>query len=157
MNKTVKLIEAAPQIETFFKGLFDKTDKRLMSAARHGVSEAINKLIDSTRSNISSSWFNSTSSKKYGVPLIEGARGYMYKGAATGFVHILGDTKHNDGTWRLRFFEGGTKPRKSKNGKTYGSIRPAYFFESVKASSDTIAMSEIETAIQNAIDEINKS
>ena len=52
--KTVKLIDAKDSIESFFKGLFDKTNKRIMSAARHGVSEAIDAIKEKTKNNIPS-------------------------------------------------------------------------------------------------------
>ena len=154
--KTIKLIDSKPMLDAFFNGLFDRTDKRLMAAARHGISEAINKIKSKTEGNISGSWFNATSPmKKYGVPLISGVKAYLYKGEATGFVDILGNRRTNDGTWMLRFFEGGTKLRRSKYGRNYGSIRADYFFGNAIASIGSDAIVEIENSIQSAIDEIN--
>lgn len=153
--KSVKLIDAKPMLDAFFGDLFKKTDQRIMSAARHGVSDAINRIKEKTKSNISSSWFNSSSSRKYGIGLIEGVKAYLWQGEATGFVDILGNTRTNDGTWRLRLFEGGTKERKSKHGKSYGRIRSAWFFSNAVSSIGSDAVTDIQNSIQTAIDEIN--
>lgn len=145
-------------LNAYFKDLFDKTNTRVMQAARHGVSDAINRIKEKTKSKISSSWFNATApTKKYGVPLIEGVKAYMWKGEPTGFADILGNRYTNDGTWMLRFFEGGTKERKSKFGNSYGKIRPAWFFGDAVASIGSDAILDIQNSIQHAIDEINKS
>lgn len=161
---TVKLVDAKPALEAFFKGLFDKTNNRIMSAARHGVSEAINAIKERTKQNVSSSWFNGTTSagrtmrgRTYSVPLVEGVNAYMWKGQATGFVDIMGSRGYDDGTWRLRFFNGGTRNRRSKNGRSYGSIRPSWFFANAISSAESDATSMIQSSIQSAIDEINKS
>ena len=160
----VKLVDAKPMLDAFFKNLFDNTNKRIMSAARHGVSEAINAIMNRTKQNVSSSWFNATSSAgrtmrgyTYNRPLIEGVQAYMYKGMATGFVHIMGTPRTNDGTWRLRMFEGGTRKRKSKHGKDYGSLRPTWFFSNAVSSVGSDAVTMIQDSISAAIDEINHS
>jgi hypothetical protein len=140
------------EIKDSFGEQFDLLNETILSAARHGVSLATNALRDQTKQNISTSWFNSSTSR-YGVGLIEGVQAFMYKGAATGVIAVLGNSRVDDGTWRLRFFENGTKPRQSKHGKNYGSIRPAYFFANAKSSVNV--MDIINDTIQKAIDEIN--
>lgn len=162
--KAVKLIDAKDSIESFFKGLFDKTNKRIMSAARHGVSEAIDAIKEKTKQNVSSSNFNGATSagrtlrgRTYTTPLIEGVQAYMWQNTATGFVHIMGTPRNDDGTWRLRFFEGGTKQRRSKKGNNYGSLKPAVFFANAITSAEPNAVSMIQSSIQSAIDELNHS
>ena len=160
---TVKLVNAKSELDAFFKGLFDKTNKRIMSAVRHGVSEAINSIKERTKQNVSSSWFNGMTSagrtlrgRTYTRPLIEGVQAYMWQKTATGFVHIMGTPRYDDGTWRLRMFEGGTKQRRSKKGNNYGSLKPALFFANAITSAEPNAVSMIQSSIQYAIDEINK-
>lgn len=160
---TVKLVNAKDSIESFFKGLFDKTNKRIMVAARHGVSEAINSIKERTKQNVSSSWFNGVTSagrtlrgRTYTRPLIEGVQAYMWQKTATGFVHIMGTPRYDDGTWRLRMFEGGTRQRRSKKGNNYGSLKPAMFFANAITSAEPNAVSMIQSSIQSAIDELNK-
>ena len=162
--KTVKLIDAKYSIESFFKGVFDKTNKRIMSAARHGVSEAIDAIKEKTKQNVSSSWFNGVTSagrtfrgRTYTRPLIEGVQAYMWQKTATGFVHIMGTPRVDDGTWRLRLFENGTRQRRSKKGNNYGSLKPAMFFANAITSAEQNAVSMIQSSIQSAIDEINNS
>ena len=161
--KAVKLIDAKDSIESFFKGLFDKTNKRIMSAARHGVSEAIDAIKEKTKRNVSSSNFNGITSagrtlrgRTYTTPLIEGVQAYMWQGVPTGFVHIMGTPRVDDGTWRLRWFEAGTRMRKSKNGRSYGSIKGNWFFSNAYSSIGSDAITMIQESIQSAIDEINK-
>ena len=80
-------------------------------------------------------------------------------------VHILGTRKKTSGTFRLRFFEGGTVPRKTKNaytdklGRRYppginrGKLRATNFFANAISGSE----SQVVTAIQeNLIEEIKK-
>ena len=162
--KTVKLIDAKDSIESFFKGLFDKTNKRIMSAARHGVSEAIDAIKEKTKNNISSSQFNGITSagrtlrgRTYTTPLIEGVQAYMWQGVPTGFVHIMGTPRVDDGTWRLRFFNSGTRQRRSKKGNNYGSLKSDPFFANAITSAEPNAVSMIQESIQSAIDEINNS
>jgi len=129
----------------------------LDGAARAGVIAAINEIRDKVKSGVSSSGFNSNSSKQFGVPLIEGVRTYMEGNYPIGVTHILGDTKHNDGTWRLRFFEGGTKPRTQKTYDRFtGSIAANWFFKNAIVNADAEAQKLIDDRIQKAIDNINK-
>ena len=160
---SVKLIDAKDRLESFFKGLFDKTNKRIMSAARHGVSEAIDAIKEKTKKNISSSNFNGITSagrtlrgRTYTTPLIEGVQAYMWQGVPTGFVHIMGTPRVDDGTWRLRWFEMGTRMRRSKNGRTYGRIKGNWFFSNAYSSIGSDATTMIQRSIQSAIDELNK-
>ena len=156
MNTTFKIIDAQPRLNEIFKGLFDKSDARVRSAVRHGISQAINAIKSKTKQNIRSSSFRSTSSLHYSTPLIEGVKAYLQRGGLlSGFVDILGDTATNDGTWRLRFFEGGTKIRKSKNGKSYGRIKGNWFFDRSVSSIGSDAITMIEHSVDNAIKEIN--
>lgn len=80
-------------------------------------------------------------------------------------VHILGSRKKTSGTFRLRFFEGGTVLRKTKNpyvdklGRRYpvglnrGQIRGTNFFRSAVQGVDN----EVVEAIQNnLVEEIKK-
>lgn len=161
------------KLKAIFNDLFDVTNERIMQAARHGVSEAINRIKAKTISNVASIPYNMTSpTKKYGVPLIEGVKAYMWKGEATGFVDILGNRRQNDGTWMLRFFAGKgavrrikykpeselSRPRpKNFKFKTENRIKGYYSLVNAATSLGSDATQEIQNAIKSAIDEINKS
>lgn len=151
-TKNTILVNAEKDLQSFFGDLFDKTNTRIMAAARHGVSDALNIIKNTTWANVQSIPYKMTKpTKKYGVPLIEGIKTYMYKGEPTGFVDILGNRRTNDGTWMLRFFAGGGAVRKNR-----GSIRG---YLSLKAAYNTTMsdqMTAITNSIKSAIDEINK-
>jgi hypothetical protein len=147
--KTFKINEYN-KLKSYFGSLFDKTNKDVMAAARHGVSEAINHIKSQVTQNALSSPFRSTSSTHYPVPLIEGIKAYLYRGVATGFVDVLGNTKHNDGTWRLRFFEVGATRRNR------GVIQAYHFLQNAATTAESTASALIQSAIENKINELNK-
>lgn len=150
--KNTILINAEDDIKSFFGELFDKTDTRVMQAARHGVSDAINIIKKTTWANVASIPYKMTTpTKKYGVPLIEGIKAYMYQGEPTGFVDILGNRQHNDGTWMLRFFAGKGAYRKNRGFiEGYMSLKSAY------NTTMSNQMDAIKKSIESAIDELNK-
>lgn len=152
-SKNTILIDAEKDLKSFFGDVFDKANKRIMSAARHGVSNALNIIKNTTWANVATIPYKMTTpTKKYGVPLIQGINAYMWKGRATGFVDIMGSRGSDDGTWMLRWFAGGGAVRKNRGSiKGYMSLRSAY--ESTIGGQ----MTEIQQAISNAIDEINHS
>ena len=146
-------LSAKDELDKYVGEVRDQLD----NAARAGVIAAINTVRDRVKSGVSSASFNSSSSKQFGVPLIEGVRTYMEQGYPIGVTHILGNTKHNDGTWRLRFFEGGTKERTQKTtGRKTGSISARWFFGNSISNADEIAQRLIDDRIAKAIEEINQ-
>ena len=153
MAKEFISLSVIDTLDNFTGELRDKLDR----AARAGVIAAINTIRDKVKSSVSSADFNTSSSKQFGVPLIEGVRTYMEQGYPIGVTHILGNTKSNDGTWRLRFFEGGTKERVQKTtGRKTGSISARWFFNDSTSNADEIAQRLIDDRIAKAIEEINK-
>lgn len=152
MAKEFISLSVRDTLDNFTGELRDKLDR----AARAGVIAAINTIRDKVKSSVSSADFNTSSSKQFGVPLIEGVRTYMEQGYPIGVTHILGNTKTNDGTWRLRFFEGGTKERVQKTtGRKTGSISARWFFNDSTSNADEIAQRLIDDRIAKAIEEIN--
>ena len=106
-------------------------------------------LRDQVLTNIQSSKFryNSTTGK-FGIPLIQGVRTYMWKKLPTGFVSVLGNQSKNDGTWRLRFFEMGVT-RKNR-----GSIAPNWFLKNALSQQEA-ATQQVILAVEKTIDDIN--
>ena len=85
-------------------------------------------------------------------------------------VHIMGTRKSGSGTFRARFFEGGTKNRfarsavnrngiriQLKKGKNLGSIAPRWFFRSAQSSVFPTLPSIYASEIQKAVNKINSS
>lgn len=88
---------------------------------------------------------------KYDDTLQDGVRVTRVKDGNKIGVHILGSRRGGSGTFRLRFFEKGTKDRyqKTKNGTRYIGRIPAYgFFESAVNSS----MSEIQSTLYETLE-----
>lgn len=108
-------------------GFCDMSIDEANTALRGAVSLAVNHIAEIAGRNLVSAVKGANGKLPEGGSLYKGIRAYVYKDLATGMVHILGDKKVNDGTWRTRFFEAGTKERyhKKKTGVTK-SGRPKY-------------------------------
>lgn len=140
----------------------------VLKGVRHGVAVATNRLRDATlqgvrRTNpnfLHSSGKSHYGSTYYGVPLINAVRTYMVKGKPTGIVSIMGTPFSwggNDGTFRLRFFEVGTKNRVQRStGRNLGKITAKWFFRDAVNTVNDQAIDDIRIALENAIDEANR-
>lgn len=145
MHLTDKMIE-----------LITRGEQAVLGAVNSGIYLTVSKLISRVEGFVNSSNFNASSSRQYGVPLIEGVRGAMNRQLHMGWVHVLGNTKANDGTWRLRFFEGGTRQRGKRDNHNRGRIGPNWFFKAgIRGADETVSL-EIQNAIDNAIKNITK-
>ena len=154
----------------------DEFKKEVLKARRRGMNKAVSKIRNATKKLIKSTFPNATkSSDKYNDSLIEGARVSKYRestlvGEAVAGTHIMGLRKKGSGTFRLRFFEGGTdkrfikdhKRRNPKNGGMHhvkghytGSIKGKGFFKSAVDSEINNASSIIEEELNKAIDKCN--
>lgn len=143
--------------------------KEMVSAQRRALSRAGRLLYKKAQQNAASSVPKVRQpNTKYSDTMYEGVRMSVTQEKDFRWyfkVHILGTRKKTSGTFRLRFFEGGTVPRKTrysytdKLGRTYpaglnrGSLRATNFFASAISSSE----SQVVTAIQeNLVEEIQK-
>ena len=123
------------------------SSKALYGATKHGIWKAAKEIEQTTLANISSSPFKSDL-LKYGV------KHYFDSTALSGTVDILGSDIYYD-SYRLRFFEGGTKLRKSKHGKNYGQIRPNYFFKNAINANSARVYSIVKDTIYEKISVLN--
>lgn len=158
-TKTLTL-EQAEQLNTHFKQFIENTNKMMDGAIRHSISETLNAVRDRTKSLIMSSGFNATRPVRRqklvpsgGAPLVSGAQAYMIKGNNIGFVHILGN-RENDGTWMLRFYEGGTVER-MRNDKSLKALPGFHFFSNASSNIDSLFYNEAQTNINKTAKEIN--
>lgn len=72
-----------------------------------------------------------------------------------GKVHVMGTRRSASGTFRLRFFEGGTVDRvKKSTGKSTGKIEPLNFFNNAVSSSEGAALTKIEQEWDNEIEKL---
>lgn len=143
--------------------------KEMMSAQRRALSQSGRILLKKARQNAVSLVPNVRQpNPKYSDTMYDAIRMKVYQEDDFRWyfkVHILGTRKKTSGTFRLRFFEGGTAPRKTryeytdKLGRTYpagqnrGSLRGTNFF----ATAITTAESDVVVAIEeNLAKEIQK-
>lgn len=143
--------------------VIDVTVEEAIAKVRHGISQSINTIAQDTRNALQNTGYRVNSPMPEGGTLMEGIRAFLYRRDSSdyihGVVHILGNRNTNDGTWRLRFFEGGTQDRWQKKGnkrnltkvKYLGSLPSKWFFR------DSIQNAEQKTAniINNLLKDIN--
>jgi len=127
---------------------------------RHAISETINQVSRQVKNALSATDLRINSPMKEGGTLYKGINQYLWKketnpDMSVGVINILGDRNNNDGTWRLRFFEAGTKERISKTGKKLGAIHARWFFKSGISNIEEILKNNVDNAIRDAVDKIN--
>lgn len=140
-------------IHLLLEGL-DRSNEIVTKTANHVIYNAINKIL---RPALEEKLRNTgvavdKQREKYDTPLIEGIKTYMSTNgdkSKTGWISILGERGYDDGTWQLRFYEGGTQERHNRRtGQSYGSIKPTYFFsQTINEQTDTV-LSAIKEAIE---------
>jgi len=143
--------------------------KEMVKAQKRALSKAGRLLFKQTKQNVASMVPNSRKpNPKYSDTLYDGVRISVQQDSDFRWfvkVHVLGSRGKTSGTFRLRFFEGGTIPRKTKNaytdklGRTYpagqnrGQLRAYNFFSSAVTAKQSEVIEAIET---NLVEEIQK-
>ena len=148
-------VNISQRLSSYFGEVYNLLDKRISGAARKGIYQAINSIAARARSNVLGSWFNATSPTKKGAPLMYGIGAHMFNtefNKAAGRVHILGDTRNNDGTWMLRFYsDGGTKKRGLRQNHNKGRIRGDRWFVNAIQGADALAVQNVQKTIDETI------
>lgn len=157
-------------IEQVWAEFQDLTSKQMTSAIKKAVSRGAAELKKETITQLRSSGIDvDRPNNKYNDKLDDGvmmrkARG-NYDEDIYSIVHIMGSMSSGSGTFRLRFFEKGTKDRYQqtshgnplKKPRYVGAIRPYWFFKkantNIESRLDQIYMEEIDKAIEK----INRS
>ena len=99
---------------------------------------------------------------KYSDRLIDAVRSYVMKDETNPevYVHIMGTRKAKSGTFRTRFFEGGTKIRKIKSGKYAGrevsNIEGKSFFERAISKTGSKVVSAADARLAEVIRKMNE-
>lgn len=143
--------------------------KEMTKAQKSALSRAGRLLFKQTKQNVASMVPKSKiPNPKYSDTLYDGVRIGVQQDSDFRWivkVHVLGSRGKTSGTFRLRFFEGGTVPRKTKNaytdklGRTYpagqnrGQLRAINFFSSAVSAKQSEVIDAIET---NLLEEIQK-
>lgn len=150
-------------VEDIFDKFCDLTVKEMTSTVRKALRSGGQELVKVTKQNLSREIKNRSVNSKYSDKIEDAVRlGRLEKEKnqeMTQYVHILGTREKTSGTFRARFFEGGTVDRynKKRRGKSLqtrryvGRITPRWFFKNAQSQVfpklNTIYMNEIEKTI----------
>lgn len=126
------------QVNELFAALDVEDRKNILTDA---LKEGGKVLLNRTKSNLRATPINSGN-------LTKGIKMKTDKAYGEVIVHIMGD-------YRLKFFEKGTKLRKTKKGAIRGLIKPYYFFKNARDSESEIT-DAVHNSITNALNKINK-
>lgn len=152
-------------LEEFADLSIEEANKMMRSAVTVGA----NVIGKEARKNLQARVKGSMSDMPEGGTLYQGIRIFTWKNLPAATVQIYGNTSVNDGTWRLRFFEGGTKERyhkirsKPENGrkrgkvvskKYLGKIQPTWFFRDAIAQTQSQVEKTIESVINKKMSDI---
>lgn len=160
-------------IEVDIKGLQSKINQLqtndLYKIERAALRKSARILYDNTKINLLSSVPKPTQpNPKYTDTLADAVRMAVHQDNTNNFyfvVHIMGTRKSGSGTFRTKFFEGGTSPRITKSpykdrlGRSYpaglnrGSLKPTNFFASAISGSEQTVINAIQ---KNFMIEFNK-
>lgn len=124
--------------------------KRQKEVHRTALRKASGILIKQTRSNLKGIIKSSITKKsaKTGKSLSSGVKMSIDRAATQSSIHIMGD-------FRLKFFEKGTKIRKTKKGYNRGQIQPKYFFKSAITTTEEEIFSSMDKIISESIVRVN--
>lgn len=93
-----------------------------------------------------------------GVPIPYLAKGVVKQYRSkynTYYVHVLGSKNIYD-SWTLRFFENGTKDRKTKKGYNRGKIKAYHFLKNASEKNEPYFYSQLSQALKESIEKTFK-
>lgn len=145
----------------------DEISGVVQKAKAFALRKGANIIKKQTQSSFSSTGINDNQNSKYSDRLIDGIRTTSLKDDDTIGVHILGSKAKTSGTYRLRFFEKGTKERFAKTYKgqplkkkrRLGKIKSYKFFESAvntsRSNAEQTVIEQLTKYIDNAWNKYN--
>ena len=135
------------------KSLSKLSFKQMNKAYREGLKKALNPILSQPKINFKTSGLTTVNkpyvgktSKQY-FSMLQGIKTSVYVGDTEdsyGKVHIMKE-------FRLKFFEKGTKFRKTDKGYKRGSIKPKWFFENAMNQRSREAASSLDENISKSI------
>lgn len=154
MNNASLTTNAYEVIQEFKEFTLKEMNKATRTALRKGAQVLARKTKRELRRVLKRA---SSRNPKYNDRLIDGVRYSVDKKGNLAKVHIMGTDKKGSGTFRLRFFEKGTKVRHhKKNNKSIGKIRAYNFFSSARSNSQNDINNAVTTHLIATIKKINE-
>ena len=128
------------------------SSKKQTKVYKQALTKATNILVKETRNELKKGVKNintvhTSSSGKYS--LSRGIQRKVWKNGEGATVTILGD-------YRLKFFENGTKIRKTRKGYNRGTIKAQHFFDRAKQNKAKDIQKQLNDLITNSINKIAK-
>lgn len=159
MSRTTTIVTNADEVYDKFLEL---TTKEMRKALRKGVQNAANKLRGETkkvfRSALPAARHRNT---KYNDTLLDAVRRSKVeetkRGEISAKVHIMGTRNTGSGTFRARFFEKGTKARRTRKGHNRGAITAIGFFATANTTFNVEYDKILNGEISKAIERINRA
>lgn len=128
MDKITRIEQLLPQLE-------EQERRRILNKA---LTAGAMRIKDSTVSLLKQRLPASTNGKKYGKPMTSGVRMKKNPAYLETMVHIMGEFK-------LKWFEKGTKVRKTKSGANRGQIKALNFFKDAKMNESDVSSAIVES------------
>lgn len=135
-----------------FSEKIDLDIEDLRGAYKHALAEAAAKLKKETQTNMISRIPRANVRQRYDDTLADAVRISinLKDNPIKAIVHILGTRSRGSGTFRTRFFEGGTRERITKKGSR-GRIEPKSFFADAINNLRASLESMIESALSDRL------
>lgn len=159
MNKETTITTNADDV---YKAFLELNTKEMKKALKTGITKAANSLRQATRKSLKTALPQSNvKSPKYNDKMTDAVmRSKIVENRQheiSAKVHIMGTRNTGSGTFRARFFELGTKLRKTRKGYNRGQLKGLYFFRSANAAFQQEYEKTLNNEIEKAIDKINKA
>ena len=130
--------------------------RQIMGIQRKALRKAANVLRTDARSKLRKALPNASKKGKYSDTLVSAIMTSVKEGneGMDAKVHIMGSRSKTSGTFRTRFFEGGTVVRQTKKGYNRGKIKPLYFFQNAVGATKNKVESTLDTELSKSIQEV---
>lgn len=159
MSKETTITTNADEV---YKAFLDLNAKEMKKALKTAITKAANSLKQATRKSLKTALPQSNvKGPKYNDKLTDAVmRSKVTESRQheiSAKVHIMGTRNTGSGTFRARFFELGTKLRRTRKGYNRGQLKGLYFFKSANAAFQQDYEKTLNNEIAKAIDKINKT
>ena len=152
MSKSTTIETNADKVFEAFREL---STKEMRMALRSAIGRVASQLQRATKKQLRMDMPTATKKGRYSDSLTDAVKRSKIeetkRGEINAKVHIMGSRRTGSGTFRTRFFEKGTAPRRTSKGYNRGSIKALHFFASAQsafyAEYDRILSDEIQKAI----------
>lgn len=135
------------------KALSNLSFKQMNKAYRNGMKKSLDPILKQTKQNLRNSGIRNVNKpyigkngKKY-ISMLQGVKTSVYIGDTEdsyGKVHIMKE-------FRLKWFEKGTRLRKTRKGYNRGDIKPKWFFATAVRQRQNEAVNNLDENIRNSI------